>query len=105
MGKNKDFSSECIAQIIALKKSGIKTKEVAQQIGICERSVRRWVAKFNEQGGNNLPTHKKRPGKAKITGIRSKTIVKRAVQSTPRITARKLKENNPELFGPCLFDE
>ncbi|KAG0710532.1 hypothetical protein GWK47_022622 [Chionoecetes opilio] len=101
MDKNKDFSAETNAQIIALKKSGKQTKAISEQIGVCPRSVRRWVAKFDQEGGHTTPTHKKRPGKPKKTDSRSHTIVKHELESNPRVTARKLKESNPDIFGEC----
>ncbi|KAG0723088.1 hypothetical protein GWK47_043303 [Chionoecetes opilio] len=100
MGKNKDFSAETIAQIIALKKSGKQTKAISEQICVCPRSVRRWVAKFDQEGGHTTPTHK-RPGKPKKTYSGTQTIVERELESNPRVTAKKLKESNPDIFGQC----
>ncbi|KAG0721130.1 hypothetical protein GWK47_006517 [Chionoecetes opilio] len=104
MGKNKDFSAETIAQIIALNKSSKQTKAISEQIGVCPRIVGRWVAKFDQEGGHTTPTHKKRPGKPKKTDSRSQTIVKRELESNPRMTARKLKESNPDIFDQTLRD-
>ncbi|KAG0724085.1 hypothetical protein GWK47_041377 [Chionoecetes opilio] len=101
MGKNKHFSAEIIAQIIALNKSGKQTKAISKKNGVCPRSVRSWVAKFDQEGGHTTPTHKKRPGQPKKTDSRSQTIVKRELESNPRVTARKLKESNPDIFGEC----
>ncbi|KAG0713237.1 hypothetical protein GWK47_016649 [Chionoecetes opilio] len=98
MGKNKDFSAETIAQIIALNKSSKQTKAISEQIGVGPNSVRRWIAKFDQEGGHTTPTLKKRPGKPKKTDSRSQAIVKRELESNPRVTARKLKESNPDIF-------
>ena len=99
MGKNKHLSEQTIAQIIALKKSGSQTKEIAELIGVSPRSVRTWYKKFRENGGVDTPTHKTRPGRDKKTSRRCMNIVKRQLESNPRITARTLKELNPEVFG------
>ena len=99
MGKNKLLSSDVIAQNIALRESGLQTKQVAEQIGVSHRSVRRWFSKFHENGGRDLPTHAKRLGRALKTSPRAMNIVKRELESNPRMTARKLKESNPEVFG------
>ena len=99
MGKNKQLTSEVIAQIVTLKQSGLQTKKIAEQIGISHRSVRRWVAKFDRNGGMDTPTHEKRLGRALKTSPSALNVVKRLLESNPCMTARKLKESNPELFG------
>ncbi|KAK3884274.1 hypothetical protein Pcinc_011439 [Petrolisthes cinctipes] len=102
MGSDKDLSQVTIVQIIALKKSDHTTKELAEQVGVSERNVRRWVAKFYREGGLVTPTQKTRPGKKLKTVIRAQTIVKPEVESNPRASARKIKESNRELFGEVL---
>ena len=65
MGKNTHLPQDKIAQIITLKESGLQTKDIVAQLGVSERSVRRWVAKFNQQGTRDTPTHERRPGPSK----------------------------------------
>lgn len=67
MGKFKDLNEQIIAQICALKESGLKTKEIATQVGVSERSVRRWVAKFHQGGRGDIPSQVKRSGRPKKT--------------------------------------
>ena len=99
MGKNTHITQETIAQIVALSVSGLQTKEIVSQIGVSARTVRRWVAKFHNRGGEDAPTHKRRPGPSKKTNERCRNILKRQLEGNPRITARKIKEDNPELLG------
>lgn len=99
MGKFKDLNEQIIAQICALKESGLKTKEIAAQVGVSERSVRRWVAKFHQGGRGDIPSQVKRSGRPKKTSNRSMTILKRQLEVNPRMTSRKLKESNPQLLG------
>ena len=59
MGKNTHLEQDTIAQIIALKESGMQTKYIVSQLGVSGRSVRRWVAKFNQRGGKDTPTYER----------------------------------------------
>ena len=99
MGKLANLSEQVIAQIIALKESGSKTSQIAKQVGVTTRSVRRWFARFKEGGGAELPAQKKSPGMPKKTSKRSLTVIKRQLEANPRLTARKIKEMNPDIFG------
>ena len=78
MGNNKLLTTEVIAQIIALKESGLQTKQILEQIGASHRSVRRWVAKFSRNGGVELPKHEKPPGRVFKTSPHAMNIVKRS---------------------------
>ncbi|HVG00800.1 MAG TPA: helix-turn-helix domain-containing protein [Chloroflexia bacterium] len=42
------------AQIILLSKEGTRVTEVAAQLRVCGRTVRRWIYRFNEQGLDGL---------------------------------------------------
>ncbi|XP_045122668.1 uncharacterized protein LOC123511111 [Portunus trituberculatus] len=99
MGKNTYLAHDKIAQIIALKESGLQTKDIVAQLGVSERSVRRWVARFNQQASRDTPTHERRPGPSRNTSDCCRNIVKRVLESNPRISARKIKEENPRLLG------
>ena len=99
MGKNKLLSSEQISQIIALHKVETETKEIANVIGISERSVQRWIKKFKEGGSSQTPTHAPRTHRRSKISPRTQALIKREVDNNPRITARILKEENPQLLG------
>lgn len=100
MGKKSDISGPTIAQMICLKELGYTTKVISERCGVCPRSVRRWIAVYS-QDRHTQPIQKKRPGRPKKTGKRAINIVKRELEKNPRVTARKVKQNNPEIFGEC----
>ena len=56
MGRRKYLTSEEeTAQICALYKQKIATKDIANCVGVCERSVQRVVKKFKEGGESAMP--------------------------------------------------
>ncbi|MPC76829.1 Transposable element Tc1 transposase [Portunus trituberculatus] len=99
MGSKRHYKREEVAQIIALKDAGLETKDIVNQTGISERTVRRWVARHREEGGPDVPFTKPRPGRPKKTNERSNNIIKRTIEKYPRSTARKIKQDNPDVFG------
>ena len=56
MGKNTHLEQDKITQIITLKEYGMQTKDIVAQLGVSERSVCRWVAKFQQHGSQDTPT-------------------------------------------------
>ena len=99
MGKNSQLPQDKIALIVALKESGLQTKDIVAQLGVSERSVRRWVAKFYTSGKKDTSTHERRPERKKKTNDRCRNIVKQQLELNPRTTARKIKEENSRLLG------
>lgn len=99
MAKNKDLSRETIGLIIGLKKAGHQTKEISEQIGVAKSTVRKWLARFRDGGCDSTPTQKKRPGRPRKTSNRSSNVLKRTLEVNPRVTARKVKEQNPKVYG------
>ena len=57
MSRNKLITSEQISQIIALHKVETATKDIANVVGLSERTVQRWVKKYKDGGSVELPTH------------------------------------------------
>ena len=55
MGKYKQLSQDKLAKIVALHNAGLQTKDILQQLGVCERSVRKYVARFHQGGGKDTP--------------------------------------------------
>ena len=55
MGKTATLNSEIVATIIGLKKTGHRTKEMVELTGVCERSLRNYVGRFNKERGVNTP--------------------------------------------------
>ncbi|XP_076059650.1 uncharacterized protein LOC143036287 [Oratosquilla oratoria] len=94
MGKARQLSFETIAQIIALKKVCKQTKEIADQLQISDRVVRRYVAKRREGECGAISTQKLRPGWPRKTSRRLDNIVKRDLEKIPHISSRKIKKNS-----------
>ena len=65
MGKNKTLSTKTIAQIIGLHKAGHPTREIVATTGASERSVRNWVRRSRDGGGEEMVYHKPRPWREK----------------------------------------
>ena len=99
MAAGRELKSEDITAIAALFKAGKSNKQIATITGIKLRTVQLWSKKIREHGGTGLPTHKKRPGKKPLTSSRTLQIIKRQLESNPKLTARQVKEQNPSLLG------
>ena len=69
MGKSTHLEQDKITQIIALKESWMQTKDIVAQLGVSERSVCRWVAKFQQHGSQDTPTHVRRVLRSRKTVI------------------------------------
>lgn len=99
MAPTKELSSETIAQIIALKDGGHQTKEISELVGVAKSTVRKWCARFRAENSGNTPTQKPRSGRPRKTSARSVNVLKRTLEGNPRVTARVVKEDNPDVFG------
>ncbi|KAK3872857.1 hypothetical protein Pcinc_022112 [Petrolisthes cinctipes] len=113
MGKKKDLTSDQISSIVSLHKAKQSVKEMAKIVGVSDRTVRNWVAKFKSSGGIQTPAKKKRPDMVKKINLRTRNVIKWQVDADPHITSRVLKEKNPQLLenvsqrtvGRCLHDD
>ena len=74
-------------------------KDIAEQLHLGLRTVNRIVARFREEGGVNLPVPRPRSGRPSIVSKTTRRIISRQVTANPRLSARQLKENNPQLLG------
>ena len=99
MAPTKELSSETIATIIGLKQAGHKTKEISHLVGVARSTVRKWCARFRADNSCDTPKQKPRSGRPRKTSERVMTILKRSLESNPRVTARILKQDNPEVLG------
>lgn len=99
MAPTKELSSGTIARIIALKEAGHQTKEISELVSVAKSTVRKWVARKREENGGTTPKKKPRPGRPRKTSSRAVNVVKRALESEPRITARVLKMENTAVFS------
>ena len=56
---------ELITRIVSLSDAGHQTKEIGELTGVSGRIIRRWVARYREEGGSQVPTQKPRSGRPK----------------------------------------
>ena len=99
MGKYKQLPQKKLSNIVCLHNAGLQTQDIVQQLGVSGRSVRRYVARYYQEGGIKSPTQKPRSGRPRKASERAVNIIKRQLETNPRLTARKVKETNPEVFG------
>jgi len=88
-----------ISAVVSLYKGGKKTPEIVEITQLHERTVQRLIAKFQENGENYDPVPKPRSGRPRLVSKRSLGVVRRQVEANPRLTARELKESNPNILG------
>ena len=97
--KRKSLTPVIVAQIIALHKAGLRTREIVVNVDVSERSVRNCVKCFKDNGGVELPSAKPRPGPSKKTSLPTLTVLRRQLESTHKVTDTKLKEKMPRLLS------
>ena len=89
-----------IGAIAALSKAGKLNIPISEQTGIPLSTVQMWTKRFRDNGYRDItPLHKKSPGPAHKLGPRTLAVLKREVDKSPRISARQLKERNPQLLS------
>ncbi len=99
MGKYRLVNSVDIGAIALLHEEGHSVKVISKRTGVAERSVQRWLVRLRECGEQEFP-HKKRPtGRPKKTHQGTLNIIKQQVDERPNVTAKELKESNPQLLG------
>ena len=94
MAPVKQLSSETVSQIIALKRAGHGSSEIATLVGVNRSTVKRWVSRWREDPSAGTPSHKPRSGRPRKVSQQADNIIKRSLESNPRLTARKLREEN-----------
>lgn len=95
----KALDHETRVRVIQCHQLGLQTKDIVNETGVSERSVRRLVATFKASPSASVPTPSKSTGRPTKISETSLRLVKRLVDITPTLTARKLKEQNPLLLG------
>ena len=98
MAPVRELSSDTRAQIIGLHEAGHQTGEISRLVGASKATVKRWVARYKKENSGETPRPLPRSGRPRKTSPRAINVVKRAIESNVRITARKLKETNPLVF-------
>lgn len=77
-GDSHPFRQHC--QMVLLKASGRKTKEIAAIFGCCEKSVNDWLHRYKEDGINGLRIRAGRGRPAIFSETADKDAVRQAVQ-------------------------
>ncbi|KAG7171666.1 Transposable element Tc1 transposase-like 8, partial [Homarus americanus] len=54
---------DTVVAIITLYKEGYKCNDIATRVGIGVRQVQKWIKKFRDSGGEDIPTPKPRSGR------------------------------------------
>ena len=96
---NVTLKPEEVGQVIGLYKGGAKLKDISSQTGINLRTCQRLVKRFKEEGEQEIPQPKPKPGRPKSVSQHTLRVLRRQLVSQPSITARELKERNPRLLA------
>ena len=99
MGGGKRLTPMQIAVITALSKAGHPNDYICNTTGVSARSVRRWVQRFKGSPDGDVQLQQKPLGRRRKLSLRDLRILRRAVEAEPSITARQLKERNPDILG------
>lgn len=99
MGRNPDLSKETLTRIHTLHKAGYSIKQICEETKVTKRSVQRWVKTFREAVNSSVYVEKKRPGPSYKLSSKTLHVIKRQLANDPTLTARKLKESNPQLLS------
>ena len=97
MPRGPELTKEQIAAVSSLCVAGKCNKDISIQTGITLRCVQRWTKKFKD-AGDDLPLQVKRAGLPRKTSKKTLKLLQRQVEAEPRITAKELKEKNPQLL-------
>ena len=95
----KRTSHDNIIRIVELAKTGMNGVEISKQIGLHPRTVQKLIKKWDEGGRWSFPTHSHGGGIPSIYTPRTLCNIKRQLDCNPTITARQLKEQNPNILG------
>src|SRR6266516_2303130 len=82
------------AAIVALRRTGMKYKDIATEYGISKSGVGHIVKRFNDTGKSGIEKHSGRP---KITSPRDDRLNKRCIDMNPLISCTEIKKELPFL--------
>ena len=94
----KPSDRDTIVRVKECHNLGLKAHEIAQRCDLSKSTVKRVVAKF-KAGDDEVPTHSHSIGRPKKYSPRTIRMLKKEVEIRPWLTAKRLKEENPELLG------
>ncbi|XP_068250643.1 uncharacterized protein [Palaemon carinicauda] len=89
-------SFENHVRVIQLHEEGLKTRIISEKTGVNQRTVQRIIRKFIESGSKEVPRAVKSPGRPLIISERGLRVLGRAIEANPTLTARQLKQANPQ---------
>lgn len=84
MGRNRDISTEIVAQIVALRKAGFTQMQISRQLGVPQSVVCRSLKRHIETGSFKA---RKRTGRRRCTSRRTDLMIKRLATITPTATS------------------
>ena len=93
------LSRDDIAAISVLHKAGHSTRAISDYSGVSVHQVQRYVKRMAELGCNKITTKKKPPGSTRKTSLRTLRVVHLEVERNPRVSARKIREDNLGLLS------
>ena len=99
MGRNADLSKETLTHIHTLYKAKYSVKEICEATGVSKRSVQRWTRRCGETKDGGVPTQLKKPGRSYKISDKALNIIRRELKTCPTLSAREIKEKNPQLLG------
>ena len=89
-----------IGGIAYLCKENYSNRHISDVTGVPIRTVQHWTKRFRDNGFNDIePLHRLPPGPKPKLGEMTLRVLKREVDKSPRISARQLKERNPDLLS------
>ena len=91
MSRGAEISYEDLVALVTLHKDGKKNSDIAKSLGLKDRAVRKWVKRFKDGGGVEIPTIKKRCGRPKLVSPTTSRAIRRQVVKDPSLTARNLR--------------
>ncbi|MPC94533.1 Transposable element Tc1 transposase [Portunus trituberculatus] len=95
----KPLDRDTRVRVIQCHKLGLQTKDIVKETGVSELSVRHLVARFQASPNACVPTPAMSTGRPTKISETSLRVLNQCVDVTPTLTARKLKEENPQLLG------
>lgn len=92
MGKLRNISSECAAQIIALSMEHMKQSEIAHKLNLSQSSVSKVVKRYRETSSFS---NKKPPGAPRCSTKQTDRMIKRMVVDSPSCSSAEIKSRLP----------
>lgn len=99
MEANTTKSRVPLSDIVAFYKAGLSLPDISLFTGVKLRTVQRWVKRYKDNGGEEIPDTQLRCGRKGISSPQIIKEIQRQLRINPRVTARQLRDANPDLLG------